>query len=1108
MRPFGSFKSIARQRRKRPARAERLEARALLATFSVNSLVDTVDTDPGDGVAIDASGNTSLRAAVQEANALAGEDMIILPAALLPIQLFIAGRGEDMAATGDLDITDDVTIVGAGAGDTIVDIERQDRIFDIHPGVTAELSGMTIRDARVNSSTEDGGAVRNRGTLTIVDSTLTLNDSAGGGGAILNEAGATLTITRSLLDQNTASGVRGGGALLNRGTATIDRSVLDRNTGSVLGGGIMNTGTGDLTVIGTELTSNRTSSAQNGAGLFNAGIADVSHSTFHLNQAANGAAIYVSGGGNAVLRLTNSTLSGNFAFGRGGGIHVADPGDDVLIRLSTITENFASAGGGGLFTVGDIGLSGSIVAGNTTSGTLGVSQIDGQINSNGFNLLGTTVTGQTGDDIIAADPVLDSLKRNGGPTRTHRPLSGSLAVDNGHPSDTSLLDQRFLPRPRNISGGLGAPDIGAYEVQPFAYSPDLTDLRVRLNGQDFEIVNESDGTVVQTTPFNPDIEIIITGTDGNDSLIVDFSGGDPVPVDGLTFDGGAGSDSLTLIEGLLTTITHTYTNATDVDIALDDGSAVRVVSGIGLTDLTDGLLATGRVFNFGDGNDVVELDDDGIVGSVSMQLTSSLTIPQVNFRNPDATLVINLGDGNDDLTFAGTDGDYTGSLRANAGPGDDRLDASALTVGASLQGDGGADTQIGGSGDDTLNGNSGSDSLVGGDGNDRILGGSDRDVLIGGAGDDELRGQGSVDDSLTGGLGDDVLDGGNNDGSGNDVLIEQHNVAELTLTETSLTGLGNDTLIGIRKAYLFGGAAANRMDASAFPFFALLRGAGGADELIGGAGRNVLIGGAGRDTLTGNGGRDRLRGGGLSDVLDGGAGVDTLLGHAGRDTLTGGEGNDRLIGGPGIDTLIESADADITATRTRLTGVGTDVLRQIERLSLTGGPGDNRLDVSQFDRPTTVDGQGGNDTIIGSAAADTLSGGEGDDSILGRNGNDQLFGGIGDDTLNGGDGNDVLDAGAGNDGLSGGTGSDQLVGGDNSDTLYGGDGDDALSGGAGDDTVQGGLGDDAVNGDAGADILTGGIGDGVAQGGDIFDTPGESDEFFSLNPVPDWVDQV
>ena len=37
----------------------------------------------------------------------------------------------------------------------------------------------------------------------------------------------------------------------------------------------------------------------------------------------------------------------------------------------------------------------------------------------------------------------------------------------------------------------------------------------------------------------------------------------------------------------------------------------------------------------------------------------------------------------------------------------------------------------------------------------------------------------------------------------------------------------------------------------------------------------------------------------------------------------------RLIGGPGFDTLVESAAADITVSQTRLTGIGTDVLRQI-----------------------------------------------------------------------------------------------------------------------------------------------------------------------------------
>jgi CSLREA domain-containing protein len=50
------------------------------ATFNVNSAVDAVDAVPGDGVCATAGGQCTLRAAVQEANALPGADTISLPA--------------------------------------------------------------------------------------------------------------------------------------------------------------------------------------------------------------------------------------------------------------------------------------------------------------------------------------------------------------------------------------------------------------------------------------------------------------------------------------------------------------------------------------------------------------------------------------------------------------------------------------------------------------------------------------------------------------------------------------------------------------------------------------------------------------------------------------------------------------------------------------------------------------------------------------------------------------------------------------------------------------------------------------------------------------------
>lgn len=68
---------------------------ALAATFTVTTTGDTADNNPGDGTCADASGVCTLRAAIQEANALAGQDTIafsiagagvhtITPASTLP----------------------------------------------------------------------------------------------------------------------------------------------------------------------------------------------------------------------------------------------------------------------------------------------------------------------------------------------------------------------------------------------------------------------------------------------------------------------------------------------------------------------------------------------------------------------------------------------------------------------------------------------------------------------------------------------------------------------------------------------------------------------------------------------------------------------------------------------------------------------------------------------------------------------------------------------------------------------------------------------------------------------------------------------------------------
>ncbi|MCJ7708939.1 MAG: CSLREA domain-containing protein, partial [Anaerolineales bacterium] len=77
---------------------------------SITDYIVNTTADTNDGVCNVA--DCSLREAVRNANACPGWQTITLPAGAYTLS--IAGAEEDAAATGDLDITDDVTIVGEG----------------------------------------------------------------------------------------------------------------------------------------------------------------------------------------------------------------------------------------------------------------------------------------------------------------------------------------------------------------------------------------------------------------------------------------------------------------------------------------------------------------------------------------------------------------------------------------------------------------------------------------------------------------------------------------------------------------------------------------------------------------------------------------------------------------------------------------------------------------------------------------------------------------------------------------------------------------------------------------------------------------------------------
>jgi len=168
-------------------------------TFTVTRTDDQADSAPGDGLCVALNGGgCSLRAAVQEANALFGTDGIYLPPGTYALSL--AGAGEDLAASGDLDVTSAITLLGTGwAVTTIAMASFADRLFDIQGFAGLELGDVTLT----------GGSV------------------GGVGGGIQVRAGGTLAVRRSRIQGCLAH--HGGAIGTLGGSVTIEDAELSAN---------------------------------------------------------------------------------------------------------------------------------------------------------------------------------------------------------------------------------------------------------------------------------------------------------------------------------------------------------------------------------------------------------------------------------------------------------------------------------------------------------------------------------------------------------------------------------------------------------------------------------------------------------------------------------------------------------------------------------------------------------------------------------------------------------------------------------------------------------------------------------------------------------------
>jgi len=135
---------------------------------------------------------------------------------------------------------------------------------------------------------------------------------------------------------------------------------------------------------------------------------------------------------------------------------------------------------------------------------------------------------------------------------------------------------------------------------------------------------------------------VLNGGSDDDALTIDFSGGNPIPTGGLTFNGGgqALNDSLTLQGSSPATVTHTFDTATTGDI---DVTGSDTITYTGLEPITDNLSPTDRVFTFNNTSaDTIVVGDEGTADNNISEITSGVS-ETVTFTNPTGSLTINTG---------------------------------------------------------------------------------------------------------------------------------------------------------------------------------------------------------------------------------------------------------------------------------------------------------------------------------------------------------------------------------------------------------------------------------------------------------------------------------
>ncbi len=941
-------------------------------------MADIVVTNTND------SGEGSLRQAILNANAFAGADTITFVGSI-----FTDATPDIITLTsGQLTITDDVTIQGTGANQLTVSGNNASRVFNIsNIGTDATIDALTI--ANGNSGTENGGG-------------------------ILNNNGSTLNLTNVNISLN--QGNFGAGIYNEGGTVNITSSTLSNNQANRSGGGIWNDNNASLTVINSTLSGNQATTSGSGGGIYN--------------------------DDNATVTLINSTVSGNQARLRGGGLR--NTSTAILVN-STITNNTAdsdnnnSGDGGGIHTDGSgtVTVSNTIIAGNFDTGNE-APDVFGNISGNANNLIGTLAgasgTIGTGNDIVNPNPGLAALADNGGPTQTHALLAGSAAINAGNNAlipSTVTTDQRGTTR--TIGGNV---DIGAYEspfIPPVAANDTATTDKNTVaninvlgndtdaNGDSLSVIEVNGNSITVGTPitlasgalltlnangtfnYNPNSQFasLAAGASATDSFTYTVSdngrGGTSTATVNLTINGvnnaptvaNALADSSTAEDspfnftvpantfadvdaGDTLTYTATLDNGNPLPSWLSFNANTRTFSGTPTNDNVGAIAikvttkdtsnaTVSDTFNL----TVTNVNDAPTVGVAIVDKTTAenspfnFTVPANTFADVDLgdtlTYTAKLDNGNplpSWLTFNATTRTFSGTpTAANVGNINVKVTATDTALASvsdifnlsitplNLTGTPNPDTLTGTASNNIIDGKASNDTLTGGGGQDKFIiragDGIDTITDFGGVGTGSNPTAAVIANVDTLQFTGTALTAKNlqltQNGNNLEVTFEDVANTKVILQNFQLQNLDNLPASGTRPALaniLFDGQTSPTDSFDVIDANANPTSifATNTVTFLNNLNNNISGFDNSADVINGQGGNDKIDGKSGNDHLRGGAGNDTLIGGAENDTLVGGAGNDVLTGGTGADRFVYNTSAVFNAS-----AIGVDTITDFNK---------------------------------------------------------------------------------------------------------------------------------------------------------------------------------